>query len=451
MKIKSLARSARLESSKDVSKRRNLDESMHPFASAREYQRALVAAKLDRMMAKPLVGALEGHRDGVTCLSVGKFDSSATVVQAISGSADGELRVWDVAQRKCATTIESGHATAARGCCWVDNNNFLSCGDRSVKLWRSGIVGQSWQSDGVLNDVDCGQTKQYFATCSAEGKVQMWSFEAALVRTYSWRGAGVNVYRARWNPGDPALLASCARDRSVTLYDSRLKEPAKRVVMSSRSNCLAWNPRDPTTLICGMESGSAAAFDIRKMARPRTVFNDHVGALVDLDVAPTGREFATVSADRTVRIFHLRGPDVGKSRECYHAQRMQSLAAVRFTADAGYLLTASDDTSIRLWKSHASVKLGGMSTVNKREKDSLDYRKSLLDKHRHLPEVKRILKHRNLPKMIKKLKLRQQQHREKAKRKLENEIRHSDAATTTTKDRKAAAGLKTRVVLRQDN
>lgn len=48
---------------------RNLDPAMHPFVRARERMRALNAAKLERMFAKPFVAALEGHVDAVEVMS----------------------------------------------------------------------------------------------------------------------------------------------------------------------------------------------------------------------------------------------------------------------------------------------------------------------------------------------------------------------------------------------
>ena len=42
---------------------------LHPFEAEREYQRALNAVKLERTFAKPFVGSLEGHRDGLTNIS----------------------------------------------------------------------------------------------------------------------------------------------------------------------------------------------------------------------------------------------------------------------------------------------------------------------------------------------------------------------------------------------
>jgi WD repeat and SOF domain-containing protein 1 len=41
---------------------------------------------------------------------------------------------------------------------------------------------------------------------------------------------------------------------------------------------------------------------------------------MDIDYAPTGKEFVSGSWDKTVRIFPV---DEGKSREVFHSKRMQ--------------------------------------------------------------------------------------------------------------------------------
>lgn len=58
---------------------------MHPFARARERTRALNAAKMERMFAKPFIAALEGHVDAVETM-VRKPDTLDVVA---SGSWDG--------------------------------------------------------------------------------------------------------------------------------------------------------------------------------------------------------------------------------------------------------------------------------------------------------------------------------------------------------------------------
>ena len=58
---------------------------MHPFARARERTRAVNAAKLERIFAKPFIGALEGHVDAVETMA--KKPGTLNVIA--SGSWDG--------------------------------------------------------------------------------------------------------------------------------------------------------------------------------------------------------------------------------------------------------------------------------------------------------------------------------------------------------------------------
>ena len=72
--------------------KKNNDPVLHPFERAREYVRAVNAAKLDRLFAKPFVASLAGHVDGVYCMNKHPTDLKTLV----SGSGDGELRVWNL-------------------------------------------------------------------------------------------------------------------------------------------------------------------------------------------------------------------------------------------------------------------------------------------------------------------------------------------------------------------
>ena len=69
---------------------RNLDPDAHPFARARERMRALNAAKMERMFAKPFVAALDGHIDAVEVLA----RKPHVLDIAASGSSDGGVFVY---------------------------------------------------------------------------------------------------------------------------------------------------------------------------------------------------------------------------------------------------------------------------------------------------------------------------------------------------------------------
>lgn len=91
MKVKVLSRNPAdhiRQSRSDIHKiQRNLDPSLHPFEAPREYTRALNAVKLERVFAKPFVGSLDGHKDGVYCMA--RHPRSLSVL--LSGSCDGEV------------------------------------------------------------------------------------------------------------------------------------------------------------------------------------------------------------------------------------------------------------------------------------------------------------------------------------------------------------------------
>lgn len=70
-----------------ISVQRNFDPALHPFEVAREYTRALNAVKLERVLAKPFLCSLDGHKDGIQCMA--KYPSALSL--AFSGAYDGEV------------------------------------------------------------------------------------------------------------------------------------------------------------------------------------------------------------------------------------------------------------------------------------------------------------------------------------------------------------------------
>lgn len=158
--------------------------------------------------------------------------------------------------------------------------------------------------------------------------------------------------------------------------------------------CLSWNPLEPINLVVGNDDSNCYSFDIRKMDRARTIHKGHIGAVMDIDFASSGREFATGSFDRTLRIF---GHDSPTSREVYHAKRMQIVTCVQFTADSHYLLSGSEDMNLRLWKAVPWQPTGVTST---REERAALYKEKLIEKYSHSNKIRRIANHRHLPKYI---------------------------------------------------
>ncbi len=135
---------------------------------------------------------------------------------------------------------------------------------------------------------------------------------------------------------------------------------------------------------------------------------------MDVDFAPTGREFVSGSYDKTVRIF---AQDQGRAREVYHGRRMQKVFAVAWSLDNQYLFSGSEDMNIRLWKARAAQPL---AVVDKRHEHALNYREALANKFEQVPEIRRIAHYRHLPKYILNANAKKHAQRESKHRKLKN-------------------------------
>jgi WD repeat and SOF domain-containing protein 1 len=433
MKIKAISR-LETEHTRDCKKdrlqvRRNLDPSLHPFDRAREYTRALNAAKLEKLFAKPLLGALDGHSDGV-CSSA---SSRHSLSQFVSGACDGEVRVWDLSSKTCVWRAVA-HSGFVNGLAIApDGRSFLSAGeDGIVKRWRMEVAAEqerggepvpltTWSTkSGGFKSLDHHWSDDLFVT-AGEG-VEVWSGSRPdPISRFTWGSSTVTA--VRFNPAERGLLASCGADRSVCLYDMKQGSAIRKVVLRMRSNAVAWNPQEPLNFVVANEDNCLYQFDMRKLDKALMVHKDHVGPVLDVDFSPTGREFVTGSYDRTLRIFRHRE---GRSREVYHTKRMQRIFCVKYSADSRFVLSGSDDTNIRIWRARASERFGSMLP---REQRQLEYRESLKKRYANMPAVKSIVRHRHVPYYVKKATAAERVQVDKSRRKLQNVIKHSKEGT----------------------
>ena len=409
MKIKTISRVeedyTRERKSDHYKVHRNLDPELRPMQRAVEYKRALNAVKLDKVFAKPLVGQMGGHADGVLCMA----KSPVALTELVSGAADGEIRVWDVPSRKTMRTLE-GHRGAVRGVTVShDGKHVVSCGDdATIRVWELARAGMGemrnpnarapaveakevFSCDNGFRDCDAHWVKEEFATCGAN--VQVWNMHRNYpLHEFEW--GTDTVLSVRYNPVEKDIFASCGTDRSIALYDVRMETPLKKLVMQTKSTKLCWNPMEAFNFTVANEDCNLYSYDMRKLDIATCVHKDFVSAVMDIDYSPTGREFVAGSYDRTIRLFDY---NAGHSKECYHTKRMQRVFSVRFSMDGSYVFSGSDDMNLRCWKADASAQMG---TLLPREQRKHAYNASLKDRFKHMPEIRRIANHHHVPKAI---------------------------------------------------
>lgn len=406
----------------------NLDPALHPMEAPREYQRALNSTKLERVFAKPFVGSLDGHQDGVHCL--GKHPRRLGWL--LSGACDGEVRIWDLASQTCLHSAQLHRGFVQGICVTPSGSHYITVGqDKTIRIAElDNAVEQAQSADkrtvedplkilhkNFFTAVDHHRRQDMFATSGPE--VDLWSMaRSEPVNSFSW-GADT-VTSVRFNPVEVNVLATTADDRNICLYDCRAATPIRKIILAMRTNAICWNPMEAFNFTAANEDHNLYTFDMRKMDRARNVHKDHVSAVMDIDYSPTGKQFVTGAYDKSVRIFDASR---GHSEEVYHTKRMQRVFTVRWSADAKYLMSGSDEFNIRLWKANASEHLG---TKSARQGAALRYGDSLKERFKHHPEIKRIARHRHLPKEIYTATQTKRDMETSAKRKSENDRKNRE-------------------------
>eukprot|EP00823_Brevimastigomonas_motovehiculus_P006699 TRINITY_DN5592_c0_g1_i1.p1 TRINITY_DN5592_c0_g1~~TRINITY_DN5592_c0_g1_i1.p1 ORF type:complete len:452 (+),score=87.46 TRINITY_DN5592_c0_g1_i1:67-1422(+) len=402
---------------------RNADPKIHPFERAREYVRALNAAKWDRLFAKPFLFALNAHADGVYTLATVPNSLS----HVVSGAGDGEIRVWNISTRATIWSAKGHDGIVGGVVCAPAGDICYSCArDKTIKSWnlkpqneddvKSITPISTFLGQHGYNSIDHHWKQSLFVTGSTQ--VDIWDpLRSEPVHSFTWGADSVNC--VRFNRVETNVLASCATDRNIVLYDVRLKCPLKKVIMQMSTNDICWNPMEAFNFSTANEDTNCYTFDMRRLDKTLNVHQDHVAAVMHLDYAPTGTEFVTGSYDRTIRIFPV---DSGHSREVYHTKRMQRIFTVKFSGDNKYVLSGSDDANIRVWKARASEQL---KPTLAREQNRMNYLDKVKERYKNFREISRILRHRHVPKAILNARKRRDVIRQSQRRKLQNIIAHS--------------------------
>jgi DDB1- and CUL4-associated factor 13 len=397
---------------------------LHPFEKAREYTRALNATKMERMFAQPFLGDLgRGHVDGVY-----KIEMDPSALERLgSGSGDGVVKVWDLTSRDEVWQAQA-HENMVRGLCWNRERKLLSCAaDRSIKLWdpytgeKTSPPIATWLGKEAYTSISHHRTEPTFAVSSSSG-IGLYDTTrpgGAVSARLSWPNSVDTITNVSFNQTETSILASCASDRSIVLYDLRTSSPLAKSTLTLACNAIAWNPMEAFNFAAASEDHNIYLFDMRKMNRALNVLKDHVAAVMDVKFSPTGEELVSASYDRSIRLWRR---DQGHSRDIYHTKRMQRVFSCSWTPDNNFVLSGSDDGNIRLWRAVASARQGVKSFA---QRQKLEYDEALKKRYKHMPEIKRILRHRHVPKTVKKASEIKGEELKAIKRREENERRHT--------------------------
>lgn len=254
------------------------------------------------------VRRLMGHTAGI-----GELDFSPDGRKALSCSADGTIRLWEIGTGKPLRTLVGHRGPVKSAVFFRDGRHALSSGaDSTLRSW----------------DVDTGKELQRF------------------------EGHSGTVYGAVLGSDDTRML-SCGLDGTLCWWDVATGRELQLIeVKNGPIRCAALS-RDDRRALSGGDDGIGRVWDLESGAELRRLVG-HTGPIWHVAISPDGQMGLTAGRDSIILMWNLRTGNLVR-RFQGHVGDVNNLV---FSPDGTRFLSTSDDGTIRLWNAETGKELG---------------------------------------------------------------------------------------------
>ena len=285
---------------------------------------------------------LAGHRGGVRNAAFTRDPS-----QAVTSSADGTVRVWDITAGQAWRILRGRPLSALSVSFSPDGTSIATAGeDGTATIWDINSSTTTLTFTGHTTSVQAiaySPDGKMIATASKDGTAKLWSANSgALINTLAGHTdwvTGVAFSR------DGARIVTASKDATARVWDA--KTGRNLLVLTGHTKWVnnADFSSDGTRIITASDDRTARVWDANEGTVLSTL-KGHSNAVTWGHFAPDGRRILTASdGDRTARIW-----DAVTGHELFVlAAHRQPVMAADYSPDGRYVATSSWDGTIRLW------------------------------------------------------------------------------------------------------
>lgn len=307
--------------------------------------------KRERETGGKFLKRFTGHKDSIMSINIHPIISNLF----LSGSSDGNIRLWLNNKRKSIYSFQPNSSKILDLSVDFRGKQFLSCsGDGTIGIWnfsnpkKRGKIYLSKSEN--FKTIKSFPGDFFFATGGKE--LIMWDQKNFRpIQRLMW-GVG-SISKIDFNKNEPNLLSSLCCDRSIIIYDLRIKNPIKKIFLEMMSNDISWNPGVSHDFVVANENSNIYTFDLRNIIKPKKIYKDHVMSVNCLEHGSAGDSLLTGSSDTTARLYNLK---VDRLVNVFYSERMKRILDIKFLLDQNFFLTGSDDSNLRIWKKNNSQK-----------------------------------------------------------------------------------------------
>ncbi len=267
--------------------------------------------------------------------------------QALSGSGDKTLKLWEIASGRLVRTFE-GHINTVKCVAFSPDGRLALSGSyyNTLKLWEiaSGRMvrrfkGHSWGVFSVAFSPDGHQT----LSGSRDNSLKLWDTASGrLLRTFVGHTNG--VWSVAFSP-DGRQALSGSSDKTLKLWETasgRLVRTFEGHTKDVKS--VAFSP-DGRYALSGSVDKTLKLWEIATGRLVRT-FKGHTKPVYSVAFSPDGRRALSGSRDKTLKLWEIASGRLVRTFKG-HTDDVNSVA---FSPDGRQALSGSSDNTLKLWR-----------------------------------------------------------------------------------------------------
>ena len=296
---------------------------------------------------------LKGHLDRITSISM---DSNGKT--AISGSSDGNIRLWDLESGECLRVLQ-GHTMDIRSVSMTHDGLYALSGggDETIRFWNV-KTGECLKVFGENMGIVCAvylDSNKYLGLSadipikgerreqSESNLLRLWNVtEGKCIRAFAGHTNWINsVYIS----GEGYYALSGSYDNTVRLWEVSTGRciqifrghtgPVYSVCLNSNANYALSGSGDGTVRLWRINTGECIQ-----------IFKGHKDSVRTVSISKDSRHCVSGGSDNTLRIWDI------STGQCVYVLEGHTdwINSVCISDDNRYILSGGEDETIRLWE-----------------------------------------------------------------------------------------------------
>ncbi|AFY95774.1 WD40 repeat domain-containing protein [Chamaesiphon minutus] len=262
-----------------------------------------------------------------------------------SASADGTVRIWDLATGECLQTLPHEH-WAIRTLFAPDGRYLVVSGmSPTIYVWDT-ISGEpiatlNGHRDWIWSIEMSADGRTLFST-GEDRTIRVWDLNTGDCQTVL-RGHQQRIWSISLSP-DGRHLVSGSEDRSIEIWDLQSGKCVKTINGYSNSiKAIAFVPARDWLASCHRDC-TIRLWNLQHLVCIQTL-TGHTDAVLTIAISPDGRYLASSSLDRTIRLWDLQ------NLTCCHTIETlaEGVCTLAFSPDGCQLIAGNYQAELQIW------------------------------------------------------------------------------------------------------